>query len=308
MKILITGSLGYIGSMLSGFFSEKGIAVVGVDIKDSGNSELNNYKFYKCSILDEKKLRYIFKREKPTHVIHLAYILKPMHNGKMEDEVDLTGSRNILRISNKTPSVKKLILFSSVSAYGARKENRLWIKEEQILAPGKYRYALNKKKTENYFNNFSKRNDLKIVILRVCIVVTPSCTKKNGAVMTIIKSPFLIKKIKNFRFQLLHENDMNALMDRIVEDETMEGTFNVAPDSYISVAELFPEKRYLPIPILFLKFIIAILWSLRISKINVAGLEYCINEIIVDPSKLIKKYGYKFQYTTLEGFEDTVLK
>ncbi|MDP6155722.1 MAG: NAD(P)-dependent oxidoreductase [Candidatus Thermoplasmatota archaeon] len=306
MKLLITGSSGYIGSILSNFFQKKGIAIVGVDIDNGRSPVTKNYKFYKCNILNEKKLKYIFKKEKPTHVIHLAYILNPLHDIKKEDEIDLKGSRNVLRISNKTSSVKKFIQFSSVSAYGARKNNPLWIPEDQILAPGSYRYALNKKKIENDCNNFTRRNDLKIIILRVCIVFRPSCSKKKGAVTKILKSPFLIKKIKTTKFQLIHENDFNALMDLIVKDETIEGTFNMSPDTFTSVVELFPKKYYLPIPIFLIKMVIDALWSLRIVNINSSGLEFCINDIIVDPSKLIDRYEYKFQYTTLEGFKDSV--
>jgi len=304
MKLLITGSSGYIGSILSNFFGKKGIPIVGVDIDKSERSVSKNYTFYKCSILNEKKLEQIFEREEPTHVIHLAYILKPLHNTKIEDEVDLTGSQNVLRISNTTPSVKKFILFSSVSAYGARKENRLWIREDHMLAPGNYRYAVNKKKIENHCNNFTKRNDLKIIILRVCIVVRSSCNKKKGAITTILKSPFLIKKVKTSKLQLIHEKDLNALMDMIVRDENIEGTFNMAPDTFSSVVELFPNKKYLPIPIWFVKTVIFLLWSLRIVNFNSSGLEYCINDIIVDPSKLINRYGYEFQYTTLTVFNE----
>lgn len=312
MKLLITGSSGYIGSILSNYFEKKGIAIVGVDIKpgiavmkETDSAESNNFKFYKCSILNEKKLEQIFEREKPTHVIHLAYILKPLHNKIMEDKVDIRGSRNVLRISNRTPSVIKYIQFSSVSAYGARKENRLWLKEDHMLAPGKYRYALNKKKIEDDCNNFPKRKDLKITIIRACIVVRPSCKKKKGAINSILKSPFLIKKIKTCKFQLIHEKDLNALLDMIVRDENIEGTFNMAPDSFSSAGELFPDKRYLPIPIWFIKIIIGTLWSLRIVNFNSSGLDYCVNDIIVDPSKLINRYGYKFHYSTLEAFKDT---
>ena len=309
MKILITGAGGYLGSVLSNYFSKKGIEVIGIDIhKDPSLPNGKKFRFYRCGVQERKRLERIFSKEKPTHVIHLAYSMNKLRDAKEEHEIDVEGSKNVLEISNNTGSVKQFILFSSASAYGARPDNPLWIKENRPLAPKGYNYAINKKKIEGYCNNFKKRDGLKVIILRVCIVVGPHYKKKKGAVRVLAKSPFLIRKSRNCKLQFIHENDMNRLMELIVKDDTIEGTFNMAPHDYSTIGELTPKKRFLPIPMWISKLVIGTLWSLRIINFNTSALDYCVYDIIVDPSKLVARYKYEFQYTTMEGFVDTVSK
>ena len=309
MKILITGAGGYLGSVLSKFFSKKGIEVIGVDIaKNRSLPDDKRMRFHRCGVQERKKLEAIFSREKPTHVIHLAYSMNKLRDAKEEHEIDVVGSRNVLEISNSTESVKQFILFSSASAYGALPGNPLWIKEKRTLAPKGYNYAINKKKIEKYCNNFKKRDDLKVIILRVCIVVGPNYKKEKGAVTVLARSPFLIRKSRECKLQFIHEADMNRLMKLIVKDNTIEGTFNMAPHDYSTIGELVPKKRFLPIPMWFGKLVIGILWPLRIINFNSSALDYCVYEIIVDPSRLVNRYDYKFQYTTMKGFMDTISK
>ena len=149
MKILITGSSGYVGYILAKYFSEKGVQIIGLSRKENPAWKGNkNFKFYSCDVTDKKNLEKIFSKEKPTHVIHLAYLMEPLHDVKKEYEIDVIGSMNTIEIANKTKSVKQFILFSSASAYGAWPENKLWIKEYQPLRPRDYRYGINKKKVE----------------------------------------------------------------------------------------------------------------------------------------------------------------
>ena len=76
MKILVTGSAGFIGSMLSIRLLERGDEVVGIDnhnnyydpkIKEARLERLikyTNYKHYKTDLNDNKKLSEIFKIHK----------------------------------------------------------------------------------------------------------------------------------------------------------------------------------------------------------------------------------------------------
>ena len=84
MKILVTGSAGFIGFHLAKRLVEKKINVIGVDninsyydinLKKKRNSILTKNKFYKFNKLDisnKKKLENIFKKYKITHVVNLS--------------------------------------------------------------------------------------------------------------------------------------------------------------------------------------------------------------------------------------------
>ena len=84
MKILVTGSAGFIGSNVSKALLERGDEVVGFDnfndyydvsLKEYRNKELEGYesfKLYRANIEDKKELEKIFKKEKIDKVCHLA--------------------------------------------------------------------------------------------------------------------------------------------------------------------------------------------------------------------------------------------
>ena len=308
--MLITGSSGYVGYVLSRFFSEKGIMVIGLDRNTNTAWKGNkHFKHYHCDITHKQQLMRIVAKEKPTHVIHLAFLMDPLHDVKREFEIDVLGSVYALQAANKTPTVKQFILYSSASAYGAWPKNKPWIPEEQPLRPRDYRYGINKKRVEKYYAQYSRRKDMKLVILRMCTAIGPSYHKKGGVVSLLTNAPLLTKIGGRFcELQFLHEDDVTALMQLIVKDKEIDGVYNFAPDSSATTKELAPDKFFLPVPLRLMRSIIGLLWALRLSSVRPAAMTLSTYGIIVDPAKLMKRYNYTCKYSTLNGFRDTVKK
>jgi len=309
-KILITGSSGYVGYVLSRFFSEKGIAIVGLDLHENHAWKGNgNFRFYSCDITDRKKLEEIFTKEAPTHVIHLAFLMDPIHDTKREYDIDVNGSKFILEVADSTDTVKQFIQFSSSSAYGAWPDNKLWIKEDTPLRPRDYRYGIHKKEVEEYYDSFGKRKDLKLVIVRMCTAVGPLYHKKGGVVSILVNSPFLLRPNGRFcELQFIHEDDLTAIIGLIINDGELEGTYNLAPDSLSTTKELSPDKAFVYVPLLLMRGMIWVLWHLRLAGIMPSAITLSTYGIVVDPKKIMEQYHYKFKYTTLSGFRDTVSK
>jgi len=308
MKILITGCSGNIGFVLCHYLTQKNIKVIGIDVIPNPiwNGH-KNFKFYNTDVTNIKELKKVFSIEMPTHVIHLAFLMKPLHNKKKEYEIDVTGSKNVILSAIETKSVRQFIQASSISAYGGWPDNKLWLKETDPLKPGKYRYGINKKDVEEYIQDCEKREDLKFVILRLCTVIGPSEYKKGGLVKLIVKSPILARYSNMYcDVQFLHEEDLTKIIYLILHDSEIEGTFNLAPDSYSSIKDLVPEKVFINLPLRLIKIITGILWFLRIAKMRPPAIQLSAYGIVVDGSKLIKRYNYKFKYTTLSGFRQVV--
>lgn len=308
MKLLITGSSGNIGYFLVKYFISKKIPVIGVDIVENPLLRPSGYfKFIKASVTDREALIDLFGREKPTHVIHLAYLMRSIHDEKREYEVDVSGSENAVIAADKTGTVRQFVEFASTSAYGGRPDNELWMKETRELEPGGYRYGINKKKTEEFINGYKARKNLKFVIVRMCTAIGPDEYKKGGLVDLMVRSPFLPKfDGKYTALQLIHEHDLTVLMDRIVSDKSIQGTFNLVPDDYCSIKDVVPGKLFLSLPLGLVKFFTGILWAIGLSGFMPAAIDLSAYGIVADPSKLQKRYRYKFKYTTLSGFKDAV--
>ena len=167
----------------------------------------------------------------------------------------------------------------------------------------------NKKIIEEYYNNFKKRKNMKLVTVRMCTAIGPLYHKKGGVVSLLANAKIMAKLNNRYcELQFLHEDDLIALMNKIVKDSKIEGTFNLAPDSYSTTKELVFSNKFIPLPLFLIRGIIRILWGLRVVGMRAAAMTLSTYGIIVDPHKLMKRYNYKFKYSTYSGYMDTVKK
>lgn len=306
MKVLITGAAGSLGKIITQHLISRNIPVVGIDTNDQLDYSSDKFKYYKCSITEEHEMNNIFKKERPSNVIHLACTCNRIRNRKNETQIDEGGSENVLKISNKTPSVKQIIYSSSAAAYGGHKDNSQWLTEEHELRPGNYRYGIIKKKVEEIYFKANTREDLNIVSLRICSVIGPSFNKKRCAVSILINSKYLLEQWKKNKIQFLHESDLNHIISNILIDKEIQGKYNLAPDSFSQVSELLSNKKYVKVPLSMIIVLLFILWYLRVLNLRPASLQQSIYPIVLNSSKLISRYMYKFKYSSDEAFFDTV--
>ena len=140
MNILITGGLGYVGSVISSHLSKNNKVII-VDKLLFNNSQYKKIKnknitFYKCDILDFTKVESIFSKENVDIVIHLAAIVgDPASKAQpeMTKKLNWHASKKIFNFSKKY-NVKKFIFFSTCSNYGLSKKSKL-LKENDKLKP-----------------------------------------------------------------------------------------------------------------------------------------------------------------------------
>lgn len=132
MKILVTGSAGFVGYTLSERLLAEGNKVVGLDnmndyyevsLKEARNSRLiknENYRFFQYNLTDMPKLLELFEKEKFDYVVNLAAqagVRYSITNPYAYLESNLTGFLNILEACRKYPP-KHLLYASSSSVYG----------------------------------------------------------------------------------------------------------------------------------------------------------------------------------------------
>jgi nucleoside-diphosphate-sugar epimerase len=308
IKVLITGVSGYFGKLLTEYLISRNIPVVGIDIRENAEKIQGHYRFYNCSVVEKEKLQSIFSEECPTHVLHFACSFNKIREKKREYLVDITGSENVLEVSNNTLSVKQLIFSSSAAAYGGNRDNKEWLVEEDPLRPGKYRYGLNKKTIESIFFGTPLRSGLKVISLRICTVVGPMYDKPKSIVSLLIRFPYLPVCCKNNRLQFIHSDDMVNLFGQILEDREISGIFNLASDSFVFVNDLLPGKRYVRLSLSIIKSILWILWNLKLLNLQPAAVKDAIYPIVLNPSKIASRYHYIFKYSSKEAFQETVIR
>jgi len=184
MKIIITGSSGFIGYHLAHELLKKKYQVIGIDNNNNyysssiKNKRLNklkknkNFKFYKVNLVNEKNLEKIFIKHKPEIIFHLAGqpgVLYSLKNPKIYEINNVKATKSICKICRKY-NIKKFIFGSSSSVYGDQK--KFPIKETFQVNP-KNPYANTKLKSENIVVDNFKNTKTKFLIFRFFTVYGP---------------------------------------------------------------------------------------------------------------------------------------
>lgn len=117
MKILITGSSGFIGSEIVKQLQARGDEVMGVDLQEPTRGVKPTH-FEKLDILEKDRLLGIGEDYQPEYIIHLAatHDLADITNeliGLDAYKVNTEGTNNILELASNTKSVKRVIFTST---------------------------------------------------------------------------------------------------------------------------------------------------------------------------------------------------
>lgn len=310
MKILITGSGGFVGTILVRYFSEQGIEIHGIDIVRQSFQKYDYFKFHYCDITEKDNVDNIVKQIQPTHVIHCAWLMKPQHDLDYEFKVDVTGSKNIIDAAFSCSTLKQFLFFSSASVYGGKRSNPIGIKEDKLPVPGEWVYAQNKVIVERYLGSCKKPTGVKVVIVRMCTACGPSYFRKDGLVDLLAGSKIgLLIDGRDIMMQFIHEDDLAAVVGKIVKNSSIEGLFNFAPDEFAWCHTLkCGFKLFIPIPKLIFRIILSILWYLKIGEYSPMSTQLLAESIVVTSKKLQQRLNYKFSYSTKAAFFDDAQK
>jgi UDP-glucuronate 4-epimerase len=185
MKILVTGSAGFIGSMLSLRLLERGDEVVGIDnhnnyydpkIKEARLERLikyKNYKHYKTDLNDNKKLSEIFKIHKFQKVVNLAAqagVRYSIENPLAYINSNIVGFAHILE-NCRNNKVEHLVYASTSSVYGAN--TKMPFSEHDSVNHPLSVYAVSKKSNELMAHSYSYLYQLPTTGLRFFTVYGP---------------------------------------------------------------------------------------------------------------------------------------
>ncbi len=178
MKVLITGSAGFIGyNLAKNLLEKKGFKIVGIDnfndyydvnLKKKRNNLLKkykNYEFFKIDIRNKDKLEKIFIKKNFDFVFHFAAqagVRYSIDHPRKYVESNIMGFYNILE-NVKKYKVKRLFYASSSSVYGENKNFPL--NEKESISP-KNIYGLSKKVNEEISLIFNRYYNVKLTGLR----------------------------------------------------------------------------------------------------------------------------------------------
>ena len=251
MKILVTGTAGFIGSHLALRLLERGDEVVGLDnindyydqnvkygrlqragviekLEDGKDIEYNkllqssqypNYKFIKLNLEDKKNLNKLFEQEKFDKVINLAAqagVRYSLTNPDAYIESNIVGFLNILEGSRHF-DIKHLTYASSSSVYGLN-ESQPFSTKDSVDHPISL-YAASKKSNELMAHTYSHLYNIPTTGLRFFTVYGP-WGRPDMALFLFTKAIFEDKPIDVFNYG-------NMQRDFTYIDDIVEGVIRV---------------------------------------------------------------------------------
>lgn len=185
MRILITGTAGFIGSSLSIQLLERGDEVVGVDnvndyydpsLKEARLARLKAYPNFtevRISIEDRESMEKVFRQYKPQRVVNLAAqagVRYSLENPHAYIDANIVGFTNILE-GCRHNEVEHLVYASSSSVYGAN-ESMPFSVHDNVDHPVSL-YAASKKANELMAHTYSHLYQLPTAGLRFFTVYGP---------------------------------------------------------------------------------------------------------------------------------------
>ena len=270
MRYVITGGSGYIGSRLQDILSarEDTERIVNVDVRPPTRTWAGA-EFVRGDVRDYDAMRALLERERPDKLIHLAFVLNPIHDEGRAYDIDVNGTEAVLRAASEA-GTQQVLVTSSATAYGAFPDNPRPITEEwPVRGVADFSYARDKAEADRICQLWAARHpDRVMTIVRPCIVFGPnvdnyiSRTYENAAFMPIVDGV-------EEELQLVHEDDVVSAIVGLL-DAGAPGPFNVAGDGTMTwreTADLVGLKTR-TISMKMLKRIYNLAWRLHAPRVE----------------------------------------
>jgi dTDP-6-deoxy-L-talose 4-dehydrogenase (NAD+) len=285
MKILLTGSSGFVGSRIYNKIKNKNIV-----------KSINRKTFFENTIflnieniLKHNNLKKIISFN-PDILIYSSWYGIPNLN-KKNSHLNYKKSLLFIKLLIQKCNLKKIIVLGSCLEYNFSKKN---LKKKPLIIKKKNMHVLGLYKTKlyldikNFLNNFDK--NINLIWLRLFYLYGYGQNEKSLIPYLVKNSKATPKKI-NMVLDYIHVDDVANLIPKIIKSKNISGIFNVANGKGLSI--------------------------LAIYKLIVKNLKRAINidsntkfknhmYMVADISKTIKKFNWKPKINFNKGLKKMI--
>jgi UDP-glucose 4-epimerase len=308
VRYLVTGGSGYIGSRLVERLAEREDTerILICDVRPPRVFR-PRVEYRELDVRDAERVREVVVAERPDALVHLAFILNPMHDEAAMYEIDVGGTHNVLEAASEA-GVGQVLVTSSSTAYGAFPDNPVPLTEEQpVRGMPAFEYARDKAESDRLCQLWALRHpDRVMTIVRPCIVFGPSVD--NYLVRLWTKQPFQADfGLPDPGIQFVHEDDVVEAIAVLLSGRHP-GAFNVAGDGVMPTtecAEIIGLKRR-RLPLGTMRRFAGLMWKLRASETPPGSLDFALHPWLVSNEKLKRETGWQPRYSSRETFEITM--
>ncbi len=307
-RILITGSSGYLGRLLTRALEAHPLVerIAGVDIA-APPAAGPKFVHYQADIRDEFLLRSILEEEAIDTVFHLAFVTGEPRDEVRAREINVSGTLTVLDAANKSSAARRLIVAGSTWAYGARRGNPDRIKEDQPLRASTLRSGVHERVMEEEIGKSMPqvRRSLGVAILRLCAIARGSRRAEGPLAALLGGSRVYSVLFRRGALQFVSESDLLNVLVKAMEAADLSGAFNVAPDDCATLEELCralgKPRLALPYPALWLwLFLARRLWPK--SGLTERAVSYLAYPVVASNDKIKRALGVTFEKESLAAY------
>ena len=249
--VLVTGVSRYLGGQMARRLTDDPSIdrVIGVDVVPP-RDDIGRAEFVRADIRNPIIAKVINAAEVDT-VVHMGVIATPIQaGGRMSmKEINVIGTMQLLAACQKSPSVRRLVVKSTTSVYGAGPRDPAMFSEEiePKNAPTSG-WAKDSVEVEAYVRGFARRRpDVTVTTLRFANFIGPRVQTPMTSYFSLPAVPVVMGY--DARLQFIHEDDgLRAIHEAAVVDKP--GLFNVAGDGIIPLSQAIRLAGRLPFPLL----------------------------------------------------------
>ena len=196
-------------------------------------------------------------------VVHLAFMI--MGGARETTEINLAGSRNVFGAAIDA-RVPRLVYASSVAAYGFGADNPPVLTEDlEPRGTARHYYSAQKAELEQALRELLAGSDTEAYIFRPCIVAGPDALtlvqtipyvqlseRMPAAVLRALEFMPALKPVlpnPGVPFQLVHHDDVATALEAAVLGRGEPGTYNLAADGTLTLADLADALGWYSVPV-----------------------------------------------------------
>jgi UDP-glucose 4-epimerase len=309
--IVVTGVSGLVGQVLLPYLErDPGVSrVVGLDLRPPPHNTLSPSKdgtgrgklrFHQLDVRDPQVEALLVGVDT---LVHLAFVLFRSRGQKQTevDDVNVRGTQALCEAAARQ-GVRKLVLPSSVMAYGLHPDNPIPLSEAMPLRPNPHNfYSRAKGVNERYLDDFSAAHpDMVVTRLRACTIVGPHAPPAQMVALT--SDPLVLVRGAEPPYQLLHEEDLAGALHLAIRQDAP-GVYNVAGDEPQTLRQLAEAHgvRTLALPYLLVRGMLWLTWWLGRSPMGPEFADLARYPLVVSTDRL-KGLGWRPQYTTAQAY------
>jgi UDP-glucose 4-epimerase len=306
MRYLITGGSGYIGSRLVEVLArrEDTEKIVIADVVPPKGGYRPKTEYERVDVRDRAAVHSALQRSNPDVLVHLAFILNPVHDEALMYEVDVNGTHNVLEAAAEA-GIRQVLVTTSAVAYGAFPDNPDPITEDHpVRGVARFSYARDKTESDRIVQLWALQHpDVVTTIVRPCIVYGPNV---DNYLVRLWSEPPFIADVGNLdsTIQFVHEDDVVEAISRLLLGRHA-GQFNLSPEGVMTrreCAELL-DYRVVKMPVWVYRLLGKLAWRLRVSEAPAGGIDFELYPWILSNEKLKETLGWTPRYSSRETFE-----